>query len=67
MIDNQRYNVRLFTAMYTILLREARAQPSNLVNLYGAENFRTASLSLRDYVRHKNPSVVVINYLLLLA
>ena len=50
-----------------LLLREARAQPPNLVNLYGAENFRSASLSSRDYVRHENPSLLVINYLLLLA
>ena len=51
----------------TSLLREARAQPPNLVNLHGAENFRSASLSSRDNVRHKNPSLLVINYLLLLA
>ena len=42
-------------------------QPPNLVNLYGAENLRTASLSSRDYVRHKNPLLLTINYLLLLA
>ena len=49
------------------LLREARAQPHYLVNLSRAENFRSASLSSRDYVRHKNRSLLVINYLLLLA
>ena len=49
------------------LLREAWAQPPNLVNLFGAENFRSASLSSRDYVRRMNPSLLVITYLLLLA
>ena len=41
-------------------------QPPNLVNLSGAENFRFASLSSRDYVRHKSHSLLVISYLLLL-
>ena len=48
-----------------LLLREARAQPPNLVNLSGAENFRSSSLASRDdYVRHKNHLLLVINYLL---
>ena len=39
-----------------LLPREERAQPPNLVNLSGAENFRSNSLSSRDHGRHKNRS-----------
>ena len=53
---------RLRSLLLWYLLREARAQPPNLVNLYGAEIFRSTSLSSRDFVRHKNPSLLVINY-----
>ena len=55
------------TLYILLLLREVRAQPPNLVNLSGAENFRSASLSSRDYVTYKNRSLLVINYHLLLA
>ena len=50
-----------------LLLHKAQGQPPNLVNLSWAENFRSASLSSRDYVRHNNPLLLVISYLLLLA
>ena len=48
------------------MLREVRAQPLNLVNLSGAETFRSASLPSRDYGRHKSRSLFVMSYLLLL-
>ena len=61
------YVVMAIDIIIQFLLREAWAQPPNLVNLSGAENFRSASLSSGDYVRHKNRSLLVISYLLLLA
>ena len=51
----------------SFLQSEARAQPPNLMNLSEVENFRSASLSSHDYVRHKNLSLLIITYLLLLA